>query len=296
MTTKLEHPLARRGRNASTPVTSTAAILKLAATPWSKDMTPVDAKTLGAGAKKTSKALRAAASVAIERLRKKALPETPDDVDVEAAYATMLGLPRAKRDACDALAWFWARKSAAFAVDVAVRTCALAIDTFDDVAVVTDKPLSPVMFNAHFVNMAGNQAPVQAFAGLRAVLAAVDDAAYADAKKRAAEHRKKLEPAFRCRVSFAFPTEHAWAEEDAADALARSAFPKYATPLVATELEPATARRIANALEDEHYIVPFLTTLVDIHGAGSRGVLAPLVAKKSRIVADRRALEAALGE
>ena len=64
--------------------------------------------------------------------------------------------------------------------------------------------------------------------------------------------------------------------------------------LFATRLEPKTAKRLADAWPDEHYVVPFFDDLVEVHGAASRAILGAFAAKKSRVVADRRALEAVL--
>ena len=288
----------RRGRGTFKLASPEAPILKLAATPWSQDMTPVDATTLTAGLRKTPSDLRAPAKEAVERLAKKKLPDQPEDALVEAAYATMVGidaLARAKPAHCEAFGSFWARRSASFALDVAVRTCSIGIETGDDKAWLAPWKPAGHTYESRYVNMAGNQIAFQAWHGVRLALAAADDGAYEEAKARAAEHRRKLDPAYRVLVSFAFATERAWAAEDAKDALARATFPKYATPLLATELDPKTAQRLVEALEDEHYIVPYLTTAVDIHGAGARGILGSLLKKKPRGVGDRRALEAALG-
>jgi hypothetical protein len=284
----------RRGHGSPAPVTTVAPILKLASTPWTKDFTPINAETLAAGLRRTPANLRPAAKKAVERLRAKKLPDTPEDTDVEAVYATMIKPSRVKTPPSEALGSFWARRGVTFALDVAARTCGLVIDTADDAAFVVAWSSSNGLFSAYFVAMSGDPIPLEPWKGLRFVLAAADDDAYAEARARAAEHRRKLHPAYRCMVSFAFPTERAWAKEDATEALKHPKLPKYASPLLATELDPTTAKRLAEALPDEHYVVSFLPTAVDIHGAGARGVLAPLLATKPRGKDDRRALVAAL--
>jgi hypothetical protein len=150
------------------------------------------------------------------------------------------------------------------------------------------------MYSGRFVSMSGDPMYLEAMRGLRLVLAAIDDASYDEAKETAAAHRKKLDPAHKCMLSFAFATEHAWLEEDAAEAFAHPTLPRYATPLLATELDRKTAARLVAALPDEHYVVQYLATAADIHGAGVRGILAPLLGKKAPLKDDRRALEAVL--
>ncbi len=298
-TTELE-VLPRRGRGNTSLIDSTTAILKLAATPWNKDFTPILADTLEAGLPRTAATLRPAAKRAVARLRAKKLDGTPDDVDVEACYAIMLGLgrgrlPRAKGSQCDALGSFWARRSPSFAVDVCVRMCDLAIGADDDKAFVVEEALKGKMYAAHNVSLSGNQVPFEAWRGLRYVLAATDDDGYELAMQRATQHRPELDPVDRCLVSLAFPTERVWAADDGSEALLHPQLPKYATPLFATELAPKTAKQLAERLSDEHYLMPFLGTAADIHGAGVRGVLSSLLKTKPRSKDERRALEAALG-
>jgi hypothetical protein len=252
-------------------------IVKLAASPWRVDFVTVDAKTLTAGLPKAPKDLRVAAKQAIARLSTRKLPE--------------IGLNRASGPQCEALASFWAQRSPMFAVDVAVRASQLAIAASDERVVIAPWPSAQQM-RAQLVAMSGEQLPVQPFRGLRHVLASSDVAPYAEAKDRAAKHRAKLAPPFRCMVSFAFPEERNWAEEDAAEALAHGSVPKYVTPLLATKLLPA--KRIVQSLPDEHYALAFIADAVEIHGAASRGIFAPLLEKKPRTTADRRALTAAL--
>lgn len=252
----------------------------------------VDAKTLAKGLKKTRPKLRKAAARAIERMRAKKLDGVPDDADVEACFATMIRVRRATRVQCEALASIWARASGAFAVDVAVRTLFLDLETFEGARVV-ERPVT-YLYHGYFVEMAGDPMHLEAMNGLRRVLAAIDDADYERAKATAAKHRKELDPAHRCMLSYAFATEHAWLEEDAAEAFAHSKLPRYATPLLATELDRKTAARLVAALPDEHYVVRYLATAADIHGAGVGGILAPLMAKKPPVKDDRRVLEAVL--
>lgn len=252
----------------------------------------IDAKALAKGLKKTAPKLRKAAALAVERVRTKKLDDVPEDALAEACFATMIKIRRASRLQCEALASIWARASGAFAVDVAVHTLFLELETFEGARVV-EQPVT-YLYTGYYVEMAGDPMYLEAMRGLRLVLAAIDDAAYDEAKKTAARHRKKLDPAHRCMFSFAFATEHEWLEEDAAEAFARPELPRYATPLLATELERKTAARLVAALPDEHYVVQYLATAADIHGAGVRGILAPLLAKKVPIKDDRRVLEAVL--
>jgi hypothetical protein len=292
--------LPRRGHGKTSLIDGTGAVLKLAATPWNKDFTPVLADTLEAGLRRTAAKLRPAAKTAVGRLRAKKLDGTPDDIDVEACYAIMLGLgrgrlPRAKGLQCDALGSFWARRSPSFAVEVCVRMCDLAIDADDDKAFVVDEPLKGARCIAHNMSLSGNQVPFEAWRGLRYVLAATDDDGYELALQRATQRRPELDPVDRCLVSFAFPTEREWAADDADVALKYPELPKYATPLFATELDPTTAKQLAERLPDEHYLMPFLGTAADIHGAGIRGILSPLLKTKPRSKDERRALEAVLG-
>jgi len=228
----------------------------------------------------------------VERVRAKKLDDVPNDALAEACFATMIWLRRATRVQCEALASFWARASGAFAVDVAVHTLFLDLETFEGPKVV-ERPIT-YLYPSRFVSMSGDPMHLEAMIGLRLVLAAIDDAAYDEAKAAAAKHWKNLDPAHRCMLSFAFATERAWLEEDAAEALARPALPRYATPLLATELDPRTAARLVAALPNEHYVVRYLATAADIHGAGVRGILAPLLAKRVSTKDDRRVLEAVL--
>jgi hypothetical protein len=275
-----------------------STVLALARTPREQDMTPVNAKSLTAGKHHTSKSLRRASALALERLRTEKIPDAPDEVDVEAAYAAMIGLRAAEPTQADALVSFWARRSPAYAVDVAVRTLTVAIDTLfaDDTAAVVERDHTAAwLYSSLFVKMAGNRLPWGAWHGLRAVLARADLRAYKAAKSRAATHRKTLAPAFRALVSFAFPTETAWLKEDAKEALSHAELPKYGALLLATRLPLATATRIADAMPSEHYAVDFLTTIVALHGDRAVAVLVAFLKKKAPHVAARRALVAALG-
>jgi hypothetical protein len=168
----------------------------------------------------------------------------------------------------------------------------LELETFEGARVI-EQPVT-YLYHAYFVEMAGDAMELEAMNGLRLVLASLDDDAYEEAKATAAKHRKKLDPAHKCMLSYAFATEHEWLEEDAAEAFSHKELPRYATPLLATELAKKTAARLVAALPDEHYVVRYLATAADIHGAGARGILAPLLQKKVPIKDDRRALEAIL--
>ena len=291
---KKEHfePLVRRGRGNATLVPP-KHVQKLLDPPYTTPFKEViDAKALAKGLKKTPPKLKKAATRAVERVRAKNFDDVPADALAEACFSTMIQLRRATRVQCEALASFWARASGAFAVDAAVRTLFLDLETFEGARVV-ERPIT-YLYPSRFVSMSGDPMHLEAMRGLRLVLAAIDGAAYGDAKAMAAKHRKTLDPAHRCMLSFAFATEHAWLEEDAAEALARPALPRYATPLLATELDRKTAARLVAALPDEHYVVQYLATAADIHGAGVRGILAPLLDKKVPIKDDRRVLEAVL--
>lgn len=293
---KKEHfePLVRRGRQRASLVASPEKhVMKLLDPPFTTPFRePIDAKALARGLKKTAPKLKKAAALAVERVRTKKLDEVPTDAVAEACFAAMIGLRRATRVQCEALASIWARASGAFAVEVAVQSLFLELETFDAPKVV---PL-PVtyLYPSRFVSMSGDPMHLEAMRGLRLVLAAIDDDAYDAAKAVAAKHRKGLDPAHRSMLSFAFATEHAWLEEDAAEAFAQPALPRWATPLLATELDRKTATRLAAALPDEHYVVQYLATAADIHGAGVKGILKPLVATKARSKDDRRALVAVM--
>jgi hypothetical protein len=293
---KKEHlePLVRRGRERVTLVaTPEKHVAKLLDPPYKTPFgEAIDGNALAKGLKKTPPKLRKAAALAVERVRMKKLDDVPVDALAEACFATMIQIRRATRVQCEALASIWARASGAFAVDVAVHTLTLDLETFEGARVV-DRPVT-YLYQGRFVSMSGDPMHLEAMRGLRLVLAAIDDAAYEDAKKVAAKHRKTLDPAHRCMLSFAFATEHEWLEEDAKEAFAHPALPRYATPLLATELDRKMAARLVAALPDEHFIVQYLATAADIHGAGVRGILEPLLSKKVPIKDDRRALEAVL--
>ncbi len=107
--------------------------------------------------------------------------------------------------------------------------------------------------------------PIVGWGALRDELGRIDFPSYRDALAQAAEARQAASLAFRCALSYAFPTERSWVEEDARACLALKEFPGFGTTLLAAEnvdIVMQVARVCATwAIEAEH-----LYTIVDVLG------------------------------
>jgi predicted DNA-binding WGR domain protein len=141
---------------------------------------------------------------------------------------------------------------------------------------------------------------LEAFASMRAVLAAAPQSAWDEAHQHAAQLRATLRPLLRIGVAYLFPEEATWNEEAAAEAFEGKTINQYAIGLLASLSHPGLLAEVAarvcrlgeGAWWGARFWPGYLPSMVDLVGAEAVPALAAMFAGSKQVAHKSAALEA----
>lgn len=216
--------------------------------------------------------LRPVIERAIAARKAKAPPTGRLDVDVEAAKVAL------EIAHTFSIAAYWiAKEGVEFAIRTLVRAHGLVPSHYEHTYSVGG---AMRMWIEEGFGCADHLEASHAWSTIRAVLALSDAKTYARARAVAAELRKTVPLGVRAWISFAFPDEQGWADEDATEALAEKPFTG-PTRYLATVASAPLAERLIR-LGDAHYDDALLATLLRKHGDEAAPLIGAAMASAGR--------------